>query len=492
MNEKLLFRRQFVITKRANKLKSWKESNLFDEYNLYTHPDLNVIDIRIDDKRAILLGFFVDPDHINYSDYNILKTMLEKSNNFSDFQKKSLSLTGRWILIFLSDREKKIFSDPATSRHIYYSTGSEMIIASNPNTINFYVNHPKNDDPEYLEYTSSKFYNINEGEWYLDLTGYKDIFKLLPNHYYDMDSNKSQRYWIDVNYNNYNNTIDRVRDLLVNSFKAIDKRDYYKILSLTSGFDSRVIYAASSYAGIDTKYFLSTMNILKANNPDLAIAKKILNDDNKKLIILDKLDPLTDEFTYYYKKNIADSQILPKTLTAQYLLESPNFPDNTLYITGNNSAVFKDYYEKREASSGKEIAKLTGMPKKYTIFDESFDKRIQENESLINEAKINMMDLFYWEHRLANFGVKYVANQDIAVDEFSAFNNREIFVLLMKAKYENKIDHNVIFKDIINKLDPKLMTYPINPSSGKDKLANFVKKNVSKRTWENIKLVSKK
>ena len=103
-----------------------------------------------------------------------------------------------------------------------------------------------------------------------------------------------------------------------------------------------------------------------------------------------------------------------------------------------------------------------------------------------------MMDLFYWEHRLANFGVKYVANQDIAVDEFAAFNNRELFLSLMKAKYENKIDHNEIFKDIINQLDPKLMKYPINPSIGKNKIANFVKKNVSKRTWENIKLVLKK
>ena len=47
MIEKLLFRRQFVITKRANKLDSWKETNLFDDYNLYTHPDLNIIDIKL-------------------------------------------------------------------------------------------------------------------------------------------------------------------------------------------------------------------------------------------------------------------------------------------------------------------------------------------------------------------------------------------------------------------------------------------------------------
>lgn len=491
MKEKLLFRRQFVITKRSNKINSWKITNLFDDYKLYTHPDLNIVDISMADKRAIVLGFFVDPENIKYSDYDILKDMLEKSNNFNDFQQKSISLTGRWILIYISYTEKKIFNDPATSRHIYYSSGPEMILGSNSNIINYYIDHGKNKDPEFLEFISSKFYNINEEEWYSDATGFENIYKLLPNHYYDMDKKQSQRYWLEIPYINYNHAIDRATELLVNSFKAIEKRDYYKIFGLTAGFDSRVIYAASSYAGIDTKYFLSTMNILKSDHPDLVIAKEILNDYNKELIVLDKLEPLKDEFAYYYKENIEDSQILPKTLTAQHLLYIPDFPENTLYITGNNSAVFKDFYGKREASSGKEISKLTGIPKKYTIFDESFDRWIEENKALVDEANINMMDLFYWEHRLANFGVKYIANQDIAVDEFSAFNNREIFLLLMKAKHENKIDHKVIFKDIINKLDPKLMTYPINPTSGKGKVADFVKRNVSKRTWENIKLVLK-
>ena len=491
MKEKLLFRRQFVITKRANKLESWKETKLFDDYKLYTHPDLNIVDISMADKRAILLGFFVDPNHIDYDDYDILKDMLGKSDNFADLQQKSISLTGRWILIYISDKEKKIFNDPATSRHIYYSSGPEMILGSNSNIINYYIDHGKNKDPEYLEYISSKFYNINEVEWYSNATGFENIYKLLPNHYYDMDKNTSQRYWIEIPYIDYNHAIDRATELLVNSFKAIDMRDYYKILGLTAGFDSRVIYAASSYAGIDTKYFLSTMNILKTDHPDLVIAKEILNNYNKELVVLDKLEPLKDEFAYYYKENIEDTQILPKTLTAQHLLYSPDFPENTLYITGNNSAVFKDFYGQREASSGKEISKLTGIPKKYTIFDESFDRWINENKALVDEANINMMDLFYWEHRLANFGVKYVANQDIAVDEFAAFNNREMFVLLMKAKYENKIDHKVIFKDIINKLDPQLMTYPINPTSGNGKVAELVKRKVSKRTWENIKLVLK-
>jgi len=230
MSEKLLFRRQFLITNRHNKLKSWKETNLFDDYKLYTHPDLNIVDISLDagEKRAVLLGFLIDPNHISYTDYDILKDMLEKSNSFEDFQKNSLSLSGRWILVFLTDDEKKIFNDPATSRHIYYSTEVELMLASNSNTINYYINHPKNSDPEYQEYISSKFYNINEGEWYSDVTGYENIYKLLPNHYYDLENKKSQKFWIDIDYINYNQTIDRSIEILVNSFKAIDKRDYIK------------------------------------------------------------------------------------------------------------------------------------------------------------------------------------------------------------------------------------------------------------------------
>lgn len=438
-----------------------------------------------------MLGFAIDPDHIDYNDLDILRDILEKSDNFKEFQENTLSLTARWLMFFIGDDERKVFSDPATTRQIYYSTKEELIIGSDPNIINYFLEHPKNDDPCYLEYINSKFYKINEVEWYSDKTAYKDIKKLLPNHYYDLSTRQSKRFWIDVKYLDYKKTIDRVTDLLVGSFRALDKRDYDKFLALTAGFDSRVIYAASSYSNIDCKYFLSTMNQLKTNHPDFAIAQKILAADNKDLIILDNLDNLSDDFIYYCKKNISQSQILPKTLTAQELLKNPNFPANTMLITGNASAVFKDYYKKSSAKTGKEIAKLTGIPKKYPIFDQEFDRWIPENKKLIKESQINMMDLFYWEHRLANFGIKYVANQDIAVDEFAAFNNREIFLLLMKAKHENKIDHKVIFKDIINKLDPKLMTYPINPTSGKGKVVDFVKRNVSKRTWENIKLVLK-
>ncbi|WP_416334914.1 hypothetical protein ACKRLN_00350 [Anaerococcus sp. DFU013_CI05] len=492
MDKKLLFRRQFIITQRENKLKDWKEINLFEKFNLYSHPDLNIIDITLDNKRAILLGYLIDPNNIGYTDYDILRDTLDKSKNFSEFQINSKFLSGRWVLIFISNTEKKMFNDPATARHIYYSTSEEMILGSNSNIINYYKEHTLNNDKEYLEYTNSRFFKINEGEWYLDVTRYRDIFKLLPNHYFDLIENKTCKFWIETKYIDYEDSINRACEIMINSLKSLDKRNYYKLLALTAGYDSRVVYAVSHATNINNKYFLSTMNTLKEDHPDLVIASQILKDDDRDLIIIDNLAELTEDFTYYYQKNIDSSRIYPKTLTAQHMLYSPDFPNNTLILTGNYSEIFKDYYKKTKASSGKEITKLIGIPKKYTIFDDSFDNWINENKGIINESKINMMDLFFWEHRLPNFGVNYVANQDIAAEEFSIFNNRELFMVLIKAKYANKTNHTKIFKDIIERMHPRLMTYPINPTSGKASIAKFVKRNVSKRTREQIKLILKR
>lgn len=492
MYEKLLFRRQFIVTDKENKLDGWEETSLFADIKLYNHPDLQKIDLTIDNKRAILLGYILDPYHIDYTDYDILENILANADNFEEFQKNTLSLSGRWILFFITDKERKVFSDTATARHINYSTKGELIIGSNPMIINYYIPHAKNTDPLYLEYMDSRFYKINEGEFYLDMTGFEDIFKLIPNHYFDLGANHPQRFWIESEYIDYDHSIAKACELMVNAFKALDKRDYYKVQSLTAGYDSRVVYAASSFANIDTSYYLSTMNSLGPDHPDLLIAEQILRDDGNELMIIDNLAELRDDFVKYYKGNIESAKILPKSLTVQHMLDSPDFPDNTMIITGNYSEIFKDYYRQREASSGAEIAKLVGIPKKYKIYDKPFDKWIEENRDLIKKAQINMMDLFFWEHRLPNFGIAFVANQDLAAEEFSVFNNRELFLSLIKAKHACLTNHTEIFKDIIEKLHPELMAYPINPRSGKGKIAALVKKNVSKRTWEYIKLALKK
>lgn len=491
MDDNLLFRRQFVLTNKDKKIKSWQEIDVFDDYKIYAHPDLKVIDKTVGDKRAIMLGYAIDPNNPTFSDEDIVNHLITNSVSADDFINNTISLTGRWILFYLSANEKIVINDPATARSIYYST-DELIIGTNPNIINFYKNHEQVLGSDYREYTSSKYYNINEYEWYSDRTAFEKIFKLMPNHYYDLVKKESEKFWTDLDYEGYEQTIDRATDLLVASFKALKNRNYDFIQSLTAGFDSRVVYAASSAADFDAKFFLSTMNILDENHPDILIANNILEDSGKELHLVDNLADLSPEFEDYYKKNIDHARILPKTLTIQHFVLNDDFGDNVMQITGNYSAVIKDNYKKHTVQSGAEISKLIGIPKQYKIFDKEFDSWIDENKELIEQAQIYMMDLFYWEHRLPNWGTNFIANQDIAMDEFSPFNNREFFVRLMKARRAENIDYKKIFEDIINKLDPDLMAYPINPTGRKGQIMAYIKDHVSKRTWEQIKIMLKK
>lgn len=204
------------------------------------------------------------------------------------------------------------------------------------------------------------------------------------------------------------------------------------------------------------------------------------------MTIIDNLEPLEDDFIKLLENSVTGTQILTKTLTIQHFYKKD---DDFIHISGNNSAVFKSYYKKSTARDGKDVAKLVGLPRNLRIFNDEFDAWLKERKVFANEKDIDLMKLFYWEMRMPNWGVQYQQEADIAMEEFAPFNNREIILRLLEMS-KNK-PYTEVFDDIINYLDPKLLTFPINPRSKKEKVKDFIKSKVSKRSWERIKLIVK-
>lgn len=324
-------------------------------------------------------------------------------------------------------------------------------------------------------------------EWYTDKTAYKNIKKLLPNSYLDIKTGKVSDFWIDIDKKSYEENIKIVSELLVDELKAISLRPGEKIQSLTAGYDSRVIYAASKAAGCDFHFFLSTMNKIGKYHPDIKIAKEILNYYDTNLEIIDNLEDFTDDFIDIYKKSLFGAKILPKTLTIFHFYKKDK---DYIHISGNNSAVFKSYYKNSYPKNGAELSKLVGIPKNLTIFNDDFDRWLKVKKDFARDKNLDLMKLFYWEMRMPNWGSQYQQEADLAMEEFAPFNNREIILRLLDLS-KNK-DYKDVFDDIIYYLDPKLLDFPINPRNKKEKLRDMVKNNVSKRSWERIKVVFKK
>lgn len=281
-------------------------------------------------------------------------------------------------------------------------------------------------------------------EWYGNDTCYKNIKKLLSNSYLDLNTFTTSHFWLDVDKKSYEENIKTVSNLLVNELKAIDKREGIKLQSFTSGCDSRVIFAASQAASCDFEFFLSTKKIIDEDHADIQIAKKILDDYGKNFTLIDNLEPLDEDFIGLFKKSVAGTQILGKTLTIQYFYKKD---EDFIHVSGNNSAVFKSYYKQSTAKDGKEVAKIVGLPKNLTIFNYDFDSWVKERKAFAKDKDIDLMKLFYSEMRMPNWGVQYQQEADIAMEEFAPFNNREIILRLLEMTKVKP--YTEVFDDII-------------------------------------------
>ncbi|MDY3007037.1 hypothetical protein [Anaerococcus porci] len=485
MEKELLFRRQFIIGKNIDNKLNWNKTQLSNELVLYNHKDLNIEIEENDETKFILLGFAVDPDHISWSNSDIIKNIAKKSRNFKSMAELTINLGGRWLIIFDRDNELKILTDPASLRRLFYTKTNELLIGSSIAIINYYKEQNLSKDPKLLKFINSKFYRINEDEWYIDGTIYDNIFKVLPNTYLDVIKRKTFRFWIDIDKTGYEENIKRVADILVNEIKALYSRTDNVFLSISSGLDSRIMLGAIHKANLDIKAFVSTMNFLTEKSSDVYIPKKILSDYGEELIILNNLEELREDFLDIYERSIESARKLPKNLTIQAIYD--RF-DNPYIITGNVAEVIAHDFDKDDAKDGAELSKLIGIPKDIDYFNKYLDQWLDSIKPLLEEHEdIIPMKLFRWEIITGNWGTLYQAESDIANEEFPPFNNREIFLRFWQASLEKNCGKHEVYIDVLKLLDEKLLNYPINPLNRKEKITKFLKNNISHTNYMRLR-----
>lgn len=489
MKESLLYRRQFIIGENIDNKLGWNKTNLSRDLVLYNHEDLEIKKVGDGEKKLILLGYILDPDHPSRSNKDILTYLIENSSDFATMKDLTISLGGRWLIIYDSFDELKILTDPSSLRRLFYTKEEDLLIGSSMAIINYYKKQNLDSDKKLKKYLNSKHYKLTEGEWYIDKTIYKNIYKVLPNRYLDVLKRDVNKFWIDICNKSYDENIKRVAEILVNEIKSLNNRTNNIINSISAGIDSRIMYAASKKANIKIKGIVSTMNILTDKSADIYIPKKIFKDYGDELIVLDRLEDFKEDFLEYYEKSIENARKLPKNLTIQKIFDSFK---NPYVITGNNAEVIVHYYDKDDAENGAEISKLLGIDKSIDYFNEYFDKWIEDARLFLEEHKdIVPMKLFHWEQDTGNWGTLYQAESDIASEEFPPFNNREIFLRLWQASRERKYSKQEVYKDLLRLLDENLLTYPINPLSTKEKLREFLRSHISHTAYVRLKNILK-
>lgn len=195
--------------------------------------------IETDRRELVIFGYAVDV--FSGQSENLAETILKSTKSFTDVIEFEKRLGGKYVIFYAENGRCYCLGDATCSVPVFYTVGlSEFICCSNPNEI--IKKFDLKPDPELQKIRDSG--PLNQAMPY-DVTPYKEIKQLIPNHYLDVNNQKAVRY---VNSHKKQKEISPrcAAEMTAPMIENITKMYLSKFkvyCPLTSGRDSRVVYA---------------------------------------------------------------------------------------------------------------------------------------------------------------------------------------------------------------------------------------------------------
>ncbi len=436
----------------------------FDNLNFYIGSDLEFYNNQKGKNKIFIIGLVIDP--LNYKrTIEEIGNNLITSTNIDNLFNKVQNLSGRFIIYFNLNGNKIIFNDCCALKRIFYLKNKVVFSSSEKIILNFF-NLKKNIPKDKKDYINSTRYRNSEFKWY-DNSGFNENIKLvLPNTYYNIENKNIKRIpFFFPNIKDYNQICQRISDIIGNSIKCLIFRNYKLIQPITAGSDSRVLLSCVKQNLKNINFYIFNNNKLKNSaNVDAIVAKKISDKFNLNFKdIKIKNDKLSDKFKILYSQNHVIPRILPKTKNIEY-----HFNNNLgkININGNCAEVLKEYFNNSDLIKSFEIFRLKIRQKNnINYIQKSIKKYFEENVNFCIKNNIDICNLYYWELQQGLWGSLYPYEQDIAINEFSPFNNRSLLLLGLSTERKNRTSKSgyKLFQDIISKNFPELMFIKFNP-----------------------------
>jgi len=467
--DRLLFRRQFILGPRfAEQFPHWHKVKLDSGLHLTAHPDLFVCRRHAPSRSVTLLGYLLDPTRPDADDGEILDDLLDRlcaCDSLDDFFGHTYRLGGRWILIVQKNRESRLFNDALGQRQVCYTDPAltpERWCASDPSIIAETLNLEISND--ILSAFRQSYTEGNQQYWWpSDLTPYENVRQLPPNHYLDLESGLRNRYWPDSNLNDLplEEAVQRCSATLAGLMQSAYNR-FEMALSLTAGWDTRMLLAASRPFKDRTFYFTMKYWNLSDKSPDLRVPRRLLAKLRLQHNIIECPAAMDDGFREIYNRNVTTAREAYGGI-AQGLYEQ--YPQHRVCIKGNASATVKSIYRSPE-HLGKDIT-AAELAEKAGMKTGSFGARHLEkwlDDAAQSCFNVNLLNLFYWEERMGSWQAMSALEWDVAQEVLQPFNCRDLLkdLLSVDERLREPPDYR-LFEELILNLWPEVLREPVNP-----------------------------
>ena len=464
IDDSLLYRRQYFIGPNfVNRFKSWNKIKVGDRVHITAHPDLTITTFKKGETEIALLGFMFDSEDYKANLDDILKNIVKDTDSFDEITKATYRYAGRWILIYTNKNETKLLHDPAGLRQIFYcNNNSEIWCSAQPHILAELLGKEKRTDKDLHSFLESPAFELNERCMIGTNSFFEDIYHLLPNHDLNLINCSSTRYWPTKKTNklSIDKIIDQSSQILVELIKAANHR-HNIAQTITAGWDTRVLLAASKSIKNKNYYFVHQFPTMDDNHEDIAISKQIASNNNLNFNVVD-CSEYDNEFDEINTKNVYLVQSDKKKL--QYYNYFTKFGDKMI-ISGNVSPLIKELHPQVDRVTAENLARLLHFHNsRYAV--KAISKWLEQSIDYSQKYEINIEKLFYWEMRFGTWAPMFNSELDIAVEEFSPFNCRNLLNVMLSTHSELRTSPNqILYSKIINKLWPGLLELPINPNS---------------------------
>ncbi|NQU32272.1 MAG: hypothetical protein HQ521_03475 [Bacteroidetes bacterium] len=468
-----MYDRQFIIApgKYLKKL-DWEKIIISPELELKTHPSLETSECVSKQGRIILLGYILDTSNPELNNRQIIEDLINNSHDINSLCKLLYKLSGRFVIIYITINMMYMLHDLAGLRSIYWAQTVEgdFIFASQPSHIAVVMKY-KYSNYALKYFIQTDYFKKDQEYWFPGpLTLYKEITQLLPNHYLDVNNNTQIRFWPNKlkYYNSPEAIVKKSVEIIKNTIRSASLR-YELAIPITSGYDSRIVLAATSHDSEKYYYYVCLYGDTSKKSNDIVIPQKILNKMGVKYNIIDCNGKMDDEYMDYYKNNCYLAHNYYGDIA--YMLKT-KYPANRLDVRGV-SETFRSFYFNKTVRNGQDLANIARMGDgKLAI--KSLQKWLDDSTRIIQNNNYNLLDIFYLEQRLGSWRSISALEWDGIRELFDPFNCRYLLDLMLSVDERYRIGKHKLFKMIITEMNPTLLDYPINPDRGIKKVKRII------------------
>ena len=449
----------------------WKKEKILS-YTIMVSPKQTYYIQENNENYLILIGHAYNPFTMEKDENKILKELINIDDS-NVFLEKYNELTGIFTLICINEKKVYFFGDPTCMQCVFYTNYNNHIYASTHTNILGDLLSLK-WDPFIKELSQYRFFKLFGNALPGNLTQYKEVKRLIPNHYIVYDQNKiinEKRFYYPTRMQKENVEIEKeFENLMHNNLTLIANKWKKPAISMTGGCDSKTTLACAN--GLYDKFTYFSYISSDSEKVDAEAAHKICTNLGLKHKIYniskdDKEFENLEATKHLLEWNTGDiTAINENDVRKRKFFE--DIQDFDIEVKSWASEIGRAYYSKR-FNNRKNFGKKATARKCTTLYkvfvhnrklvkkvDSVFQEYLNNYFSQSKSNPIEWQEQFFWEYRVPSWnGLVITGEHKYSFDITIPYNNRKMLELLLSESLENRIN-DTLYGNVRNDMNSKI------------------------------------